>query len=92
MGQIQQGEGLALGVTVDADGDVVVLVIITDSTQQNFGVTLTTDVALHFGRSIRDLARDAAKLQDELETLDPEEIVDRLGAIQARFNNPAPPV
>lgn len=84
MGEIQQGQGLALGVTVDADRDVVVLIIIT-SGEQNYGVSLTTDVALHFGRSIRDLAREAAKLQDELDDLDPEEITDRLTAIQDRY-------
>lgn len=84
MSDIQQGQGLALGITVDPDKDVVVIVVINKD-GENIAVALTIDVAMHFGREIRDIAREASALQDELESLDETEIQDRLIAIQQRY-------
>ena len=48
-------------------------------------VPLMPDVALAYGRAMRDMARECQALQDELDELDPEEIADRIHAIQKRF-------
>jgi hypothetical protein len=87
MSEVQQGQAIALGITVDADNDVVVIVIIQNNEGQNIAVSMMPEMAIHFGRSIRDLARESQKLQDELDDLDPEEIVDRLHAIQGRYGS-----
>jgi hypothetical protein len=94
MEEVQQGQAIGLGITVDPDNDVVVIVVI-QCDGETYAVSLTPEVAIFFGRSIRNLAREAQQLQDELDDLDPEEIVDRLTAIQNRYGattRPEPPV
>lgn len=86
MSEVQQGQAIALGITVDTENDVVILVVIQVQSGESFAVSMMPEVAIHFGRSIRDLAREAQKLQDELDDLDPEEITDRLAAIQQRYS------
>jgi hypothetical protein len=85
MSEVQQGQAIALGITVDADNDVVVIVFMQKD-DVPIAVSMMPEVAIHFGRSIRDLAREAQKLQDELDELDPEEVIDRLAAIQHRYS------
>ena len=82
--ELEQGVSAGLGVTVDPDGDAVVLVVIATEVHQ-VAVPMTPDVAIAFGRAMRDMAREAQTLQDELDDLDPEEIKDRLIAIQKRY-------
>jgi hypothetical protein len=90
--QIQQGEALALGITIDMDNEVVLVITIAVDENTAWAVSVGPEVARHFGRSIRDMSREAETLQDELDDLDPEEIADRLHAIRQRFSDPAPPV
>lgn len=85
MSELQQGVAAALGITVDADGDVVILIMIGTEDGETYGVGLMPEVARHFGRSMRDMSREADMLQDELDDLDPEEIQDRLTAIRNRY-------
>jgi hypothetical protein len=82
--ELEQGVSAALGVTVDPDGEAVVLVVI-GTEQHQIAVPMTPDVAIAYGRAMRDMAREAQTLQDELDDLDPEEIKDRLIAIQKRY-------
>jgi hypothetical protein len=90
MPEITQAEAFALGITVDSENQVIILATIALEDETIYGVGLSPEVARHIGRSIRDLSREADKLQDELDDLDPEEVVDRLKAIQARYLT-APP-
>jgi hypothetical protein len=85
MTELQQGVAAGLGITVDSDNDVVIVIIIGTQDGQSYGVAATPDVAIAFGRSMRDMAREAQALQDELDDLDPEEILDRLVAIRQRY-------
>src|SRR5580765_5942816 len=71
--ELEQGVSAALGVTVDPDGEAVVLVVI-GTEQHQIAVPMTPDVA-----------REAQSLQDELEDLSVEELQDRLVAIQKRY-------
>jgi hypothetical protein len=92
--ELKPAQSVALGITVDSEHQVVVLVSIAlDEGEDNvYAVGLSPEVARHVGRTARDLSREADKLQDELDDLDPEEIVDRLTAIQARYlTAPSPP-
>lgn len=82
--EAEQGVSTGLGITIDQDNEVVILVAITAADERTYVVSMPPDVALHFGRTIRDLSRDAQRLQDELDDLDPEEITDRLVAIRTR--------
>ena len=49
-------------------------------------VPMTPDVAIAYGRAMRNMAREAQKLQDEIDDLSPEELQDRLVAIQKRYS------
>ena len=82
--ELEQGVSAALGVTIDPDGDAVVLVVIGTESHQ-VAVPMTPDVAIAYGKAMRELAREAQTLQDEIEDLDPEELADRLIAIQKRY-------
>jgi prefoldin subunit 5 len=90
MSEIAQADSVALGITVDSENQVVILVTVTKD-DVIYGVGLSPEVARHVGRSIRGLSREADMLQDELDDLDPEEIVDRLEAIHRRYLNGQPP-
>ena len=68
--ELEQGVSAGLGVTVDPDGDAVVLVVIGTELHQ-VAVPMTPDVAIAFGRAMRDMAREAQGLQDELDDLEP---------------------
>ena len=81
---LEQGVSAGLGITVDPDGDAVVLVVIATELHQ-VAVPMTPDVAIAYGRAMRDMAREAQTLQDELDDLDPEEIKDRILSIQKRY-------
>jgi len=83
--EIRQGQALALGLTIDKDGDVVLVVTVAEDEENAVAVPVSPEVARHFGRSLRDMSREADRLQDELEDLDPEEIGDRLTAIRNRY-------
>lgn len=85
---IRQGQQAALGITVDADNDVVILVIVSIDNDV-VGVSMTPDVARAFGRAMRDMSREADVLYDELEDLDPEERQDRLASIINRYGSVA---
>jgi len=85
MPEIRRAESIALGITIDEDNQVVIAVSLIVNDDLGYGVAMTTDVARHFGRSARDLSREADTLQDELDDLDPEEIQDRLTAIRNRY-------
>jgi hypothetical protein len=90
--QIEQGKSMGLGLTVDRDNDVVLVLTIFVNEELGYAVPIMPDVARHIGRSLRDMSREADKLQDELDDLDPEEIQDRLVTIQNRYlTDPAPP-
>ena len=82
--ELEQGVSAALGVTVDPDGEAVVLVVLGTEMHQ-VAVPMTPDVAIAYARAMREMAREAQVLQDELDDLDPEEIQDRLIAIQKRY-------
>jgi hypothetical protein len=78
---------------VDSERQVVILVCMELETgDEPYAVALSPEVARHVGRTARDLSREADKLQDELDDLDPEEIMDRLTAIQARYLTSPPPL
>jgi len=83
---MEQGHAAGLGVTIDPEGEAVVIVMI-QSHEQQVAVPMTPEVALAFSRTMRSMAREAQTLQDELEDLSPEEIPDRLAAIQRRYEN-----
>jgi len=83
--EIRQGQALALGLTIDGDGDVVLVITIAEDEENAVAVPVAPEVARHFGRSLRDMSREADRLQDELEDLDPEEVTDRLAAIRNRY-------
>ena len=83
--EAQSGISAGIGIAVDVDGEVVVLVAVESEEEEQFTVPMTPDVAIAFGRGMREMAREAQILQDELDDLDPEEVHDRLWAIQARF-------
>jgi hypothetical protein len=83
--QLQQGVSAGLGITVDSDNDVVLVIMVGVPTGETYGVAMMPEIARHFGRSIRDMSREADMLQDELDDLDPEEIQDRLAAIRRRY-------
>jgi hypothetical protein len=85
--ELERGVSAALGITVDGDGEAVVLVVIATPEHQ-VGVPMSPEIALSYSREMRKMAREAQNLQDELEDLDPEEIVDRLQAIQQRYSSP----
>lgn len=89
MAELRAAESVALGITVDAENQVVILVCMSldDTDAAPFAVALSPEVARHFGRSARELSREADKLQDELDDLDQEEVVDRLRSIQNRYLN-----
>lgn len=91
MAEITQADQVALGITVDSEHQVVILITVTKDDVM-YGVGLSPEVARHVGRSIRGMSREADTLQDELDDLDPEEINDRLLAIHQRYlNGPTPP-
>ena len=85
MSELQQGVSAGLGITVDVDNDVVLVVMIGTPDGNTYAVSMMPDIARHFGRSMRDMSREADSLQDELDDLDPEEIQDRLSAIRQRY-------
>lgn len=81
--ELRIGQGLALGVSIDGDGDVVLLVVIHETPESvPICAPLMPDVARHFARRLREMSRDADKLQDQLGDLSPEELHDRLNAIR----------
>jgi len=82
--ELEQGVSAGLGVTIDPDGEAVVLVVVGTELHQ-VAVPMTPDVAIGFGRAMRDMAREAQSLQDEIDDLSPEELQDRLVAIQKRY-------
>ena len=86
--ELEQGTSIGLGVSVDSDGEAVVLVMVGTEGGQ-FAIPMSPEVAISFGRMAREMAREAQTLQDEIEDLDPEEIVDRLQAIQNRYAAPS---
>jgi hypothetical protein len=94
MPELRPAQSVALGITVDSEHQVVILVCMElEEGGDPYAVALSPEVARHVGRSIRGLSREADTLQDELDDLEPEEIVDRLTAIQARYlTAPSPPV
>jgi len=83
--ETHSGISAGIGIAVDLEGEAVVLVAIETEEGESISVPMTPDVAISFGRGMRDMAREAQGLQDELDDLDPEEVHDRLWAIQARF-------
>lgn len=89
--EITQGVSMGLGLTIDADRDVVLVLTIFQDEEHAVAVPIMPDVARHLGRSMRDMSREADRLQDELDDLDPEEITDRLVAIQGRYNKLSDP-
>lgn len=91
MPEIRRAESIALGITIDETKEVVIAISLIVTDELGYGVAMTTDIARHFGRSCRDLSREADKLQDELDDLDPEEIADRLEAIRKRYLSGPPP-
>lgn len=91
MPEIRRAESIALGITIDEMKEVVIAISLIVTDELGYGVAMTTDIARHFGRSIRDLSREADTLQDELDDLDPEEIADRLEAIRKRYLSGPPP-
>ena len=96
MTELRPAQSVALGITVDRDNQVVILVCMALTGEEDeapYAVALSPEVARHVGRTARELSREADKLQDELDDLDPEEITDRLVAISKRYlNGPTPPV
>jgi len=83
--EMEQGVSAALGVTIDPLGEAVVLVVIGTEAQGAIAVPMTPEIALAFARSMKEMAREAQMLQDEIEDLSAEELQDRLVAIQNRF-------
>jgi hypothetical protein len=83
--EIRQGVAVALGLTIDSENDVVLVLTIGVDEELAYAVPIMPDVARALGRSMRDMSREADKLQDELSDLDPEEIGDRLAAIRNRY-------
>jgi hypothetical protein len=82
--ELEQGVSAALGVTVDPDGDAVVLVVI-GTEQHQVAVPLMPDVAIAYGKAMQHMAVEARALQTELDTLGPEEVQARLKDIQQRY-------
>ena len=82
---------MGLGLTIDSDNEVVLVLTIFVDEELGFAVPIAPEVARHVGRSMRDMSREADVLQDELDDLDPEEIADRIIAIQRRFTSPDSP-
>lgn len=90
--ELRAAQSIALGITVDKDNQVVILVCMqVEEDGEPYAVALSPEIARHVGRTSRDLSREADKLQDELDDLDPEEVKDRLIAIQHRYLNGPPP-
>lgn len=82
--ELEQGVSAALGITIDPDREVVVLVVLGTELHQ-VAVPMTPEVAIAYSRAMREMAREAQTLQDELEGLSTEELQDRLVAIQKRY-------
>lgn len=84
--EIRQGVAVALGLTIDPDRDVVLVLTIGVDEELAYAVPIMPEVARHLGRTMREMSREADRLKDELEDLDPEEIEDRLHAIRQRYS------
>jgi hypothetical protein len=82
--ELEQGVSAALGITIDPDGDAVVLVILGTELHQ-VAVPMTPSVAIAYGRAMREMAREAQSLQEELDDLTPEALQTRLLDIQKRY-------
>jgi hypothetical protein len=83
--EMEQGVSAGLGITIDPMGEAVVLIMVGTKADGNVAVPVTPDVALAFARGMKEMAREAQVLQDEIEDLSAEELQDRLTAIQNRF-------
>lgn len=86
---MRPGTSAGLGITVTAEREAVILIsVATEATVGelvHYAVAMGPEVARHYGRSVRDMSREAEALQDELDDLDPEEVEDRLTAIRQRM-------
>lgn len=84
---MEQGVSAALGITVDNDGEALVLVII-GTEQHQVAVPMTPEIALAYAKGMVDMAREAQDLQEELDTLAPGDLQERLLDIQKKFAAP----
>lgn len=70
---IIEAENLAVGLTLDREGDPIVLLWVTHD-DDNYGVVLTEDAAIAVAQSLVGMASEITKLRDEtdvtLEELD----------------------
>ena len=93
---VEQGVGAGIGITVDEESDVVVVIIIQALDGTAHAVSMIPEIAKTFGRAMRDMSREAEALQFELADLDPEEVHERLNDIRMRHatrtSGPQPPV
>jgi len=76
---ITEGESLGIGLTIDGDGDPVVLLWVAHG-GENFGVALTEDAALALSQSLIGMASEITKMRDMVD-LTPEEMSEKMGQI-----------
>jgi hypothetical protein len=90
MENVTQGQTLMLGITVDPEGDVVLLIVIgrDDATgePERLAVALTPSVGANFADTLYKMSEEAQELQQELTTLTPQEAVERVEEIRARYS------
>lgn len=76
---ISEGHNLGLGMTVDSDGDMVVLLWV-DYGQEHYGVALSENAALALSQSLTRMASEITQIGDA-SRLTPEELDARMGEV-----------
>lgn len=84
---IEQGVGVALGLTIDVDKDVVILIVVGTEDHQ-IAAPMTPGVAFALGSSMKEMAVACLDLQERIGNMSDEEIRAELEAIQKRFAAP----
>ena len=81
---VEAGISVGLGITVDPDDDVVILVVVANE-DVRLGVPLMPNEARNFAAAMVNMSYECDRLRQELMDLSPEEIQQRLRLIQDRF-------
>jgi hypothetical protein len=76
---ITEGTNLGLGMTVDSDGDMVVLLWV-DHGGEHYGVALTENAALALSQSLTSMASEITKIGDATR-FTPEELDARMSEV-----------
>jgi len=76
---ITEGDNLGIGLTLDSDGDPIVLLWVSHG-EASYGVALTETSALALSQSLTGMASEITKIRDEVD-LTPEELDERMRRI-----------